>query len=219
MLIKMDWTSIYLKTANLNVFVLGTGEVATRRANKFLDHGANVKLAGDVLDKELINKGAVLASVDDVVNLVQWSDVVVIASGDRELSDYVSKIAEDKLLNRADFPDNGNIIVPTSFNIGDVEYAILETSGEINVILKPEKRNPTLEDMELSAKYEGITYDLVIDGVIQYDNLNKLNKDYTWLEDEVSKFGFEPEDALIVTIDGNNNIFCQQKGGKRCQKK
>ena len=103
MLIKMDWTSLYLKTANLNVFILGTGEVATRRANKFLDHGANVKLAGDVLDKELINKGAVLASVDDVVNLVQWSDVVVIASGDRELSDYVSKIAEDKLLNRADF--------------------------------------------------------------------------------------------------------------------
>ena len=122
MLIKMDWTSIYLKTANLNVFVLGTGEVATRRAN-------NVKLAGDVLDKELINKGAVLASVDDVVNLVQWSDVVVIASGDRELSDYVSKIAEDKLLNRADFPDNGNIIVPTSFNIGDVEISIF-TNGK-----------------------------------------------------------------------------------------
>lgn len=46
MLIKMDWTSLYLKTANLNVFILGTGEVATRRANKFLDHGANVKLAG-----------------------------------------------------------------------------------------------------------------------------------------------------------------------------
>ena len=33
------------------------------------------------------------------------------------------------------------------FNIGDVEYAILETSGEINVILKPEKRKPTLEDL------------------------------------------------------------------------
>ena len=74
MLINMDWTSLYLKTANLNVFILGTGEVATRRANKFLDHGANVKLAGDVLDKELINKGAVLASVDDVDKLVQWSE-------------------------------------------------------------------------------------------------------------------------------------------------
>ena len=49
----MDWTSLYLKTANLNVFILGTGEVATRRANKFLDHGANVKLAGDILEIEL----------------------------------------------------------------------------------------------------------------------------------------------------------------------
>lgn len=73
-----------------------------------------------------------MASVDDVVNLVQWSDVVVIASGDRELSDYVSKIAEDKLLNRADFPDNGNIIVPTSFNIGDVEISIFTNGKSIN---------------------------------------------------------------------------------------
>ena len=64
------------------------------------------------------------------------------------------------------------------FNISDVEYAILETSGEINIILKPEKRNPTLEDMSLQAKYEGIAYDLVIDGVIQYENLKKINKDY-----------------------------------------
>ncbi len=125
----MDWTSIYLKTSNLNVFILGTGEVATRRANKFLDNGACVKLAGDSLNKELIDKGAVLASVDDVENLVQWSDVVVIASGDRQLSNYVSKIASDKLLNRADFPDEGNIIVPTSFNIGDVEISIF-TNGK-----------------------------------------------------------------------------------------
>ncbi len=100
------------------------------------------------------------------------------------------------------------------FNIGDVEYAILETSGEINVILKPEKRNPTLDDLSVQAKYEGIAYDLVIDGVIQFDNLKKINKDYKWLEKEVKKFGFKPEDALVVTIDGGNQIYCQEKGGK-----
>jgi uncharacterized membrane protein YcaP (DUF421 family) len=105
------------------------------------------------------------------------------------------------------------------FNIGDVEYAILETSGEINVILKPEKRNPTLEDMNLTAKYEGMAYDLVIDGVIQYDNLKKLNKDYKWLKNQVEKFGFKPEDALVVTIDGDSNIFCQERSDKKCQKK
>ena len=125
----MDWTSIYLKTSNLNVFILGTGEVATRRANKFLDHGANVKLAGDNLADELVSKGAILCSTEDVDDLVEWSDFVVIASGDRTLSNYVSKIAEDKLLNRADFPSEGNVIVLTSFNIGDIEISIF-TGGK-----------------------------------------------------------------------------------------
>lgn len=125
----MDWTSIYLKTSNLNVFILGTGEVATRRANKFLDHGANVKLAGDNLADELVSKGAILCSTEDVDDLVEWSDFVVMASGDRTLSNYVSKIAEDKLLNRADFPSEGNVIVPTSFNIGDIEISIF-TGGK-----------------------------------------------------------------------------------------
>ena len=62
----MDWTSIYLKTSDFHVFILGTGEVATRRANKFLNHGATVKLAGNYLDGELKDKGAVLCSTEDV---------------------------------------------------------------------------------------------------------------------------------------------------------
>lgn len=125
----MDWTSLYFKTLDLNVFILGTGEVATRRANKFLDHGANVKLAGNNLSKELEDKGAVLCSSDDVDKLVEWCDLVVIASGDEELSSHVSNIARDKLINRADFPQKGDVIVPTSFEIGDVEISIF-TNGK-----------------------------------------------------------------------------------------
>lgn len=125
----MDWTSIYLKTSDFHVFILGTGEVATRRANKFLNHGATVKLAGNYLDGELKDKGAVLCSTEDVDELVEWADLVVIASGDEELSDYVSKISGDKLINRADYPYEGNVIVPTSFSIGDVEISIF-TNGK-----------------------------------------------------------------------------------------
>jgi len=128
-LIKMDWTSIYLKTSTLNVFILGTGEVATRRANKFLDHGANVKMAGNDLSDDLADKGAQLCSTDDVDELVEWADLVVVASGDEEMSDYVSKISGDKLINRADYPLNGNVIVPTSFNIADIEISIF-TNGK-----------------------------------------------------------------------------------------
>ncbi|MBR2558294.1 MAG: bifunctional precorrin-2 dehydrogenase/sirohydrochlorin ferrochelatase [Methanobrevibacter sp.] len=125
----MDWTSLYFKTSNLKVFILGTGEVATRRANKFLTHGAFVKLAGNSIDMDLENAGAILCSTDDVDELVEWADLVVIASGDNELSEYVADISKNKLINRADFPNNGNIIVPTSFEIGDVEISIF-TNGK-----------------------------------------------------------------------------------------
>ena len=125
----MDWTSIYLKTSNLNVFILGTGEVATRRANKFLDHGANVRLAGNHFSSDLESKGAVLYSTDEVDDLVKWADLVVVASGDEKLADYVCEISQDKLINRADFPQEGDVIVPTSFNIGDIEISIF-TGGK-----------------------------------------------------------------------------------------
>ena len=125
----MDWTSIYLKTSGLNVFILGTGEVATRRANTFLDNGAYVKLVGSHIDDELIGKGASFHAADEIDELVEWSDAVVIANDDEELADYVSSLAKDKLVNRADFPEEGDFIVPTSFNIGDVGISIF-TNGK-----------------------------------------------------------------------------------------
>ena len=125
----MDWTALYLKTSGLKVFILGTGEVATRRANKFLDHGAIVRLAGNSISEDIKNKGAALYSTDDVDDLVWWADLVVVASGDKDLSDYVSDISKDKLVNRADFPYDGDIIVPTSFNIADIEISIF-TNGK-----------------------------------------------------------------------------------------
>lgn len=96
-------------------------------------------------------------------------------------------------------------------NIGDVEYAILETNGQLSVIEKPEKRQVKTEDLNIDAEYEGIAYDLVLDGKVMYDNLKKLGKDYNWLKKEVGKFGFFPEQALIVIQNGDRSIYCQEK--------
>lgn len=95
------------------------------------------------------------------------------------------------------------------FNIGDVEYAILETSGQVTVIPKPNKRATTPEDFNIEPKYEGIPYDLVVDGKVMYKNLEKIGKNYVWLQKQTEKFGIKPEEALIVTIDGDNQFFCQ----------
>ena len=124
---------------------------------------------------------------------------------------------DEKMLRRERFTVNeleerlrGSNIV----NIGDVEYAILETSGQVTVIQKPNKKNVTVEDLGIKKEYEGLTYDLVLDGKIMYENLEILKKDYNWLKKQVNKFGIEPNQALIVTIDGKGEIFCQEKNKK-----
>ena len=96
-------------------------------------------------------------------------------------------------------------------NISDVEYAILETSGEVTVILKPEKKNVTIEDLKLKAKYEGKPYNLITDGIVMKDNLKKLGKNYKWLKNKINKFGYKPEDILIATIDEKGEIFFQKR--------
>ena len=59
-------------------------------------------------------------------------------------------------------------------NISDVEYAILETSGQISVILKAEKSPATCEDLNIQVDKTKISYDLVLDGRIMNDNLKKI---------------------------------------------
>lgn len=126
---------------------------------------------------------------------------------------------DEKVLKKERFTINeleerlrGNNIV----NIGDVEYAILETNGQVTVIQKPYKRNTIPADFNIQPEYEGIPYDLVIDGKIMYDNLKQIGKNYEWLRKQVNKFNIKPEEALLVTLDGKGQMFCQSKskGGK-----
>ena len=129
---------------------------------------------------------------------------------------YRGKINEKNLkkerftVNELEERLRGNNIV----NIGDVEYAILETSGQVTVIQKPNKRTTIPEDFGIEPEYEGIAYDLVVDGKVMYENLKILKKDYDWLKKQVNKFGILPEQALLVTIDGKGNFFCQKKEEK-----
>lgn len=129
---------------------------------------------------------------------------------------YRGKI-DEKALKKERFTINelqerlrGNNIM----NLGDVEFAILETNGEITVIQKPEKRAVVPEDLGITPEYEGISYDLVIDGKVMNVNLKKIGKNYNWLKKQLDKFNMLPEEALVVTIDGKNSIFCQKKGEK-----
>ena len=96
-------------------------------------------------------------------------------------------------------------------NLGDIEYAILETSGQISVILKSEKRTVTPEDLNINLPETKIAYDLVVDGKIMYDNLKKINKNKEWLDEELLKYKSSPSQTLIFVLNGDGSYYYQEK--------
>ena len=158
----------------------------------------------------------VMHLIISVINL-KSSKIRELICGKPTILIYRGKIDEEKMkkerltLNELEEKLRSNNVM----NLGDVEYAVLETSGDISVIQKPNKRNSIPEDFGIMPEYEGIAYDLVVDGKVMKQNLEKLDKDYNWLVKQISAFGIKPEEALIATIDGKGNFFCQEKGGRK----
>jgi uncharacterized membrane protein YcaP (DUF421 family) len=100
-------------------------------------------------------------------------------------------------------------------NIADVEYAILETDGQLSVIPKSAKRPVITEDLHIPVEYEGLPLTLIIDGQIIDKNLNKLDKDEGWLQEQLKLMGFSNHSQILfASIDSNGNLFVQKKMGR-----
>ena len=97
-------------------------------------------------------------------------------------------------------------------NIADVEFAILETSGDLSVIPKSQKRPLVPADISVSTAYEGLPVTLVIDGCVLDKNLNKVNLSVEWLQSELRKFGIHSlKDVLFASLDTEGKLFYQLK--------
>jgi precorrin-2 dehydrogenase/sirohydrochlorin ferrochelatase len=125
----MGWTPLFLEMNDKNVLIVGSGEVGTRRAIRFIESGANVIILGKMLPIELLKLGTCLKPIDEAQEWIKWADLVVVATGDTQLNQRLSNLAEGKLLNRVEQPEKGDIIVPSSFFIGNVQICIF-TQGK-----------------------------------------------------------------------------------------
>lgn len=79
-------------------------------------------------------------------------------------------------------------------SIADVEFAILESSGSLSVIEKTE-----------NSSDGDITIPLIVDGVIEEENLGRINKTNLWLRQELKKKGYR---------DIKKISFCSYENGK-----
>ncbi len=100
--------------------------------------------------------------------------------------------------------------------ISDIEFAILETAGQLSVIPKSQNRAVTTQDLEISTEYEGLPLTLISDGKINTYNLNKINLDEKWLSHELSKFGISSiSDIFFASLDTNGDLYYQTKIPKK----
>lgn len=105
-------------------------------------------------------------------------------------------------------------------NINDVEYAILETNGQLSIIPKSEKRPLNPQDMSIKPDYEGIIVAIIIDGRILSNNLKITNKNKPWLLKELQKQHYKgPQDVLYAHIDSSGKLYCQPYTKRGAQNK
>lgn len=97
------------------------------------------------------------------------------------------------------------------FSIEEVEYAILETSGQISVITKPEKSPATKEDIGATASYVGYPRPLIIDGSFIDKNLRIMGITQNEVEKYLKKQHTNYEDVFVLMYDESKQFFIQKK--------
>ncbi|MGM0502569.1 MAG: YetF domain-containing protein [Bacillota bacterium] len=102
----------------------------------------------------------------------------------------------------------GMMRVKGIFNPSQVEFAILETSGKLSVLKKSQHRNLTPQDMNLNTNYEGLSVELIYDGLVLKNNLKQVNLDYKWLENKINQAGIHDiSDVFLATLDTTGVLY------------
>jgi len=101
-------------------------------------------------------------------------------------------------------------------DISDVEYAILETSGQLSVILKSDSRPVETRDLGISPAHEGLPTTLISDGRVIEENLARVNRDLDWLQKELNKNGVKNiKDVFFASLNVRGQFFYQLKNSEQ----
>jgi len=101
------------------------------------------------------------------------------------------------------------------FNLSDIQYAILETSGELSILPKTGQSNATKNDLNITINQESLPIPLIMDGNINFKNLYHIKKDETWLNNILKRHKIsDANDLFIGMLDSNNKFYFQLKEGK-----
>lgn len=99
-------------------------------------------------------------------------------------------------------------------DLNEVDYAILESSGQISVIKKSQFQSLTPSDQLIQTPPKGYPTVLIQDGRVVHANLEKVGTE-SWLREQILKQGVkEFSDVFLMTMDEGGQIYVSKKLAK-----
>ena len=93
-----------------------------------------------------------------------------------------------------------------------VEYAVLETNGQLSIILKSGDQPVTASQMGVVGDDVSYAHIIINEGRILDNNLKLLGRDRRWLSNELKRQNFRSADEVyILTLSESGRVFCQAK--------
>ena len=94
-----------------------------------------------------------------------------------------------------------------------VQYAILETNGNLSVFPYPAEKPASAKDAGIQARRQYLPLTIVSDGQLLKDNLAKAGKDEAWVEKVLRSHNADIAATWLLTVDGGDNILWYGKEG------
>ena len=92
-----------------------------------------------------------------------------------------------------------------------VQYAILETNGNLSVFPYPKHMPASAKDAGIPASSQFIPLTIISDGYLSKENLQKAGKDMNWVERVLKEKKATVETTWLLTVDGRDHILFFKK--------
>ena len=156
-----------------------------------------------VLALELILSGLVLRSIP-LRRLLCGKPVILIENGHILQNNLRrTRITLDELTSQL---REKNVLEP-----GEVQYAILETNGNLSVFPYPKEKPASAKDAGIKVRKQAMPVTIISDGKLLRDNLQVAKKDEKWLHRVLEEHQATLQTTWLLTVDGNDQIVFYQK--------
>lgn len=101
------------------------------------------------------------------------------------------------------------------FKLEDIEYAIMETNGNISFMPVNSSSPATKKDINVKISKESLVANVIIDSKLLDENLKEMHKDKKWLDSVLKIQGYNNyDDILLATLDINDKVIVYEKNIK-----